>query len=37
MADSKASYSEATKFYAKVMIHGSMLDAIRYVKSKIRV
>ena len=36
MADSKAGYSKAAKFYARIMIHGSMLDAIRYYKSKLR-
>ncbi len=36
MADSKARYSAAAKFYARVMIHGSMLDAIRYYNSKLR-
>ena len=36
MADSKAGYSRAAKFYARIMIHGSMLDAIRYYKSKLR-
>lgn len=36
MADSKSMYSTAARFYARVMIHGSMLDAIRYYKSKLR-
>ena len=36
MADSKAGYSKAAKFYARVMIHGSMVDALRYYKSKVR-
>jgi len=36
MADSKAGYSKAAKFYARVMSHGSMLDAIRYYRSKLR-
>ncbi len=36
MADSKAGYSKAAKFYARIMIHGSMLDSIRYYKSKLR-
>lgn len=36
MADSKAGYSKAAKFYARIMIHGNMLDAIRYYKSKLR-
>ena len=36
MADSKARYSIAASFYARVMIHGSFLDAIRYCKSKLR-
>ncbi|MDC7301115.1 hypothetical protein [Agathobacter ruminis] len=36
MSDSKAGYSIAAKFYARIMIHGNMLDAIRYYNSKIR-
>lgn len=36
MADSKAGYSKAAKFYARIMIHGNMLDAIRYYRSKLR-
>lgn len=36
MADSKARYSAAAKHYAQVMSHSSMLDAIRYAKSKLR-
>lgn len=37
MADSKAGYSVAAKFYAHIMIHGGpLLDAIRYYKSKVR-
>lgn len=36
MADSKTSYSVAAKHYAQVMSHSSMLDAIRYAKSKLR-
>lgn len=36
MADSKTSYSIAAKFFARVMSHGSMLDAIRYARSKLR-
>ena len=36
MADSKSRYSAAAKFYAKIMSHGSLLDAIRYAKSKFR-
>ncbi|SCY14261.1 hypothetical protein [Butyrivibrio sp. INlla14] len=36
MADSKSRYSTAARFYARVMIHGSMMDAIRYYKSKVR-
>ena len=36
MSDSKAGYSKAAKFYARIMIHSSMLDAIRYYKSKLR-
>lgn len=36
MADNKARYSEAAKNYAKVMIHSSILDALRYYKSKLR-
>ena len=36
MADYKTEYSIAAKFYASVMIHGSMLEAIRYYKSKLR-
>lgn len=36
MADSKSRYSAAAKFYARVMAHGSMKDAIRYAKSKLR-
>ncbi|WP_027206387.1 hypothetical protein [Butyrivibrio fibrisolvens] len=36
MADNKARYSEGAKVYAKTMIHSSMMDAIRYYKSKMR-
>lgn len=36
MADSKSGYSAAAKFYARVMIHGSMMDAVRYYRSKNR-
>jgi hypothetical protein len=36
MSDSKVGYSKAAKFYARIMIHSSMLDAIRYYKSKLR-
>ncbi len=36
MADSKARYSESAKHYARIMIHSSMLDAIRYYRSKLR-
>ena len=36
MADSKSGYSSAAFFYASIMIHGSMLDAVRYYKSKVR-
>lgn len=36
MADSKEGYSKAAKYYARIMIHGSMLDAVRYYKSKLR-
>lgn len=36
MADSKSRYSAAAKHYARVMSHGSMLDAVRYARSKAR-
>ena len=36
MADSKAMYSGAAKKYAQVMIHNSMLEAVRYYSSKVR-
>ena len=36
MADSKSRYSAAAKFYARIMSHGSLLDAVRYAKSKLR-
>lgn len=36
MADNKAAYSVAAKFYARLMIHGNMADAIRYYRSKLR-
>ena len=36
MADSKSRYSAAAKFYAKIISHGSLLDALRYAKSKLR-
>lgn len=36
MADSKTGYSIAAKFYARIMSHGSMMDAIRYARSKLR-
>lgn len=35
-ADSKARYSQAAKHYARILIHSSMLDAIRYYRSKVR-
>lgn len=36
MADSKSRYSAAARYYARIMIHGSMVDAIRYFNSKVR-
>ncbi len=36
MADSKARYSSAARHYARVVSHGTMLDAIRYAMSKAR-
>ncbi|MBO4462363.1 MAG: hypothetical protein J5749_05715 [Lachnospiraceae bacterium] len=36
MADSKSRYSDAAKVYGKITRHGSMLEAIRYYKSKLR-
>lgn len=36
MADSKARYSQAAKYYARILIHSSMLNAIRYYRSKVR-
>ena len=36
MSDSKSRYSAAARFYAKIVSHGSMRDAIRYALSKAR-
>lgn len=36
MADSKAMYAKAARYYARYVIHGNMVDAIRYYRSKVR-
>lgn len=36
MADNKAGYSKAARFYARYMIHSNMVDAMRYYRSKLR-